>query len=102
MTSPQVTVSPAHRFGRPAMKGVSTEMIADLYWAHGESEVEDDYDLSRHELLVVLWFEGSQGMPRFRKRWGAWVRQVEGTLWKVTELDPDLVVLPPTRADLEG
>lgn len=94
--SPQVSVSPAHRFGQPHMKGIGTEMLADLYWAHGESEVEDDYELTRHELLVTLWFESAHGQPRFRKRWKAWLSQVEGPLWHASTLDPMSVPLPPT------
>jgi hypothetical protein len=43
------------------MNGISTEAIADLYWA-GE-DVEDEYGLDRHELLRALWFEGRRASP---------------------------------------
>ncbi|BAL87281.1 hypothetical protein AMIS_20610 [Actinoplanes missouriensis 431] len=65
MNSPQVTVSPAHNRGQPSMRGVTTGLIADAYWL-GEN-VADEYGLRRHELLVALWFEASQGQQRFRQ-----------------------------------
>ncbi|GIM88742.1 hypothetical protein [Paractinoplanes toevensis] len=94
MTTPQVTVSPACRFGQPSMRGTPTEAIADYYWI-GE-DVEDEYTLTRHELLVVLWFEATHGQPRFRKRWKAWAAQVHQTLWDTRTLDPMTVPLPST------
>lgn len=97
--TPQVTVSPAHRFGQPSMKGISTEMLADMYWAHGEVELLDDYELTRHELLVALWFEATQGQPRFRKRWKTWAVKAGDALWKATTIDPETVTLPPTSGD---
>lgn len=97
MTSPQVTVSPAHGFGRPEMRRLPTEMLADMYWAHGETDLlaADGYDLTRHELLVALWFEATQGAPRNRRRWKAWGAEVSGPLWSTSTLDPELVPLPP-------
>jgi len=97
--SPAVVIDPAVLFGRPAMKGISTEMVAGIYWEHGTGDLEapDGYAFSRHELLVALWYEGSQGQPRFRRRWRAWAEQVGPVLWKVSELDPGVVELPPTR-----
>lgn len=95
MTRPAVVVNPAVRFGRPTMSGISTEMIADMYWA-GE-DVEAEYGLTRHELLVTLWFEGSQGQPRFRRRWKTWAEQTHTVLWSAGTLNPDTVPLPPTN-----
>lgn len=92
---PQVTVSPAHRFGRPAMNGISTEAIADHYWC--DDPVEADYNLSRHELLVALWFEAVHGQPRFRRRWKTWGKQVGQVLWDPSKVDVTAVDLPPVR-----
>lgn len=77
------------------MRGVSTEFIADAYMVDGEHAVRDDYELTRHELLVALWFEATHGQPRFRKRWKAWVREADGVLWNTPALAPDAVPLPP-------
>lgn len=96
---PAVQVNPAVNWGRPAMKGISTELLGDMYWAHGEAEVEADYELSRHELLVALWFEGTYGQPRFRRRWKAWAQQAGVVLWHTSTLDPGGVGLPPCRPD---
>lgn len=85
-------------FGAPALRGISTEVIAGHYW-NGE-DVETDYELTRHELLVVLWFEATYGQPRFRRRWKAWVDGVGGVLWRSSSLDPGAVELPPTVGGL--
>jgi hypothetical protein len=76
------------------MNGISTEVIADLYWL-GEN-VQDEYSLTRHELLVALWFEATQGQPRFRRRWREWGLVASQALWK-SDSDVDSVPLPPTR-----
>ncbi|MEU4558501.1 hypothetical protein AB0F72_08925 [Actinoplanes sp. NPDC023936] len=77
------------------MRGVSTEAIADAYWL--SEDVEDEYGLSRHELLVALWFEASQGQPRFRERWREWAERVGPLLWDTRTLDVDAVELPGVR-----
>lgn len=84
-------------FGAPALRGISTEVIAGHYWL--DEDVETDYELTRHELLVVLWFEATRGQPRFRRRWKTWAAGVEGPLWSSSSLDPGAVPLPPTRDD---
>lgn len=93
---PVVAFTPMLRSGRPTMRGISTEAIADTYWL--DDNPEDDYGLTRHELLIVLWFEATHGRPRFRRRWKTWA---EGIGWPVVDFNPDLVVLPPTRYDTE-
>jgi hypothetical protein len=95
MSGPSVRIQSDVRFGRPHLHGISTESIADMYWV-GE-DVEDDYELTRHELLVVLWFEATQGQPRFRRRWKAWTARVGGSLWRGSTLDQAAIELPPAR-----
>lgn len=86
------------RFGRPHLKGISTEAIADSYWV--DDDPEDDYGLTRHELLVALWFEATQGQPRFRRRWKAWGIEASQALWK-SDIDAATVALPATRDQAE-
>ncbi len=93
--SPAVSVNPTVRFGQPQYRGTSTEVIADTYWLG--DDVEAKYILTRHELLVVLWFEARHGQPRFRKRWRVWLEQVGPVLWNTSALDPSVVPLPPWR-----
>lgn len=70
-------VSPAHRFGRPTMRFISTDMLAGQWYAGlGEAEILGDYTLTRHELLVALWYEATYGRPRFRKAWKRWADEV--------------------------
>jgi hypothetical protein len=97
---PFVRVDPAIREGDPTLRGIPTDAIADHHWLN--DDVEDDFGLTRHELLVVLWFEGSRGQPEHRQRWGVWAEQVHGPLYRVTSLDEATLMaieLPPTRGD---
>ena len=52
MSGPYVTVDPAVAFGRPTMRGIPTGRLADAHWAG--DHVEEEYELTRHELLVAL------------------------------------------------
>lgn len=88
---PTALVSPGTRFGRLHLNGISTEAIADSYWVHDDPE--DDYGLTRHELLVALWFEATQGQPRFRRRWKAWGIEASKALRK-SDIDVEAVALP--------
>lgn len=96
---PVVTVDPAVRFGFPAIRGISTDAIAGVVWA-GESlaTVADEYDVTREEVLVACWFEGTHGERKWRKRWGAWAEQVHGEFSNSRYDVPD----PPTGEDPEG
>jgi hypothetical protein len=76
------------------MNGISTEVIAESHWL--DDSPQDDFGLTRHELLVALWFEATQGQPRFRRRWREWGRTASQALWK-SDIDVDAVQLPPTR-----
>lgn len=72
---PHIRVEPGMRFGGPQLRGISTDAIAGLYLAErDEAAVCDDYDISRHELLVVLWFEGEHGCGEHREALGAWAK----------------------------
>ncbi len=79
------------------MRGVATEFIADTYWIGDDPE--DNYRLTRHELLVALWFEATQGQPRFRRRWHQWGVTASQALWR-SEMDPGSVELPPISGDV--
>lgn len=74
---PHVHVDPAMRFGQPHVGGVSTEMLAGQMSAGADAEeVCEDYGLTRHQLLVALWFEGTHGSKRHRKLYGGWAEKV--------------------------
>jgi hypothetical protein len=76
------------------MNGISTEAIAESHWL--DDNPQDDFGLTRHELLVALWFEATQGQPRFRRRWREWGPVASQALWK-SDSDVESVPLPPTR-----
>jgi uncharacterized protein (DUF433 family) len=94
MTRPVVTIDPAMRFGQPQIKGISTDAIAGMYWAGENAEtVCDDYGLTRHELLVALWFEGTHGERPEWKSWADDVAYPQLAGWK--QLDVEGMSLPP-------
>lgn len=78
---PVIRIEPGMRFGGPHLRGISTEAIAGAFLA-GESAdaVADDYDLTLHELWVVLWFEGTHGCRANRRALGGWSEAVYGRL----------------------
>lgn len=73
MTRPAIHVEPGMSWGGPQLRGIPTDAIAGLYLAErDEAAVCADYDLTLHELLVVLWYEGTHG--EHRAELGAWAR----------------------------
>lgn len=89
---PVIRTEPGMRFGGPHIHGISTEAIAGLFLAErDEAAVCDDYGLTRHELLVVLWFEGTHGCAENRKALGAWADAAYGALARG---DVDRLVVP--------
>lgn len=98
---PQVTVSPAHRFGAPAIKGISTVAIAGTVMA-GEDvgRIAHEYDLSRHEVLLACWFEGIHG--DYRKKWGRWAEAIQPKLGGWQPFDPATEPGPPDREELNA
>ncbi len=93
---PRVEISPGIRFGRPAIKGISTEAIAGMVWA-GENigTVADDYGISRHEVLLACWHEGMYGSRAYRQRWKAWAEDIQPRLGGWKPFDPDTEPGPP-------
>lgn len=86
---PAVHVEPGMNFGNPQLRGISTDAIAGRYLVEGEAAVRDDYGLTRHELLVVLWFEGAHG--DYRAELGEWAQAVG---WALARGDVDGVAAP--------
>lgn len=92
---PVIRTEPGMRFGGPHLRGISTDAIAGLYLAErDEAAVCADYDLTRHELLVVLWYEGTHGCKEHRRALGAWSEAVYGQLARG---DVDGVEVPEVR-----
>jgi len=91
---PHVRVDPAQRFGRPNVKGVPVDAIADAVWVGETVEVvADEYGLTRPDVLVACWWAGKHE-PRFRR----WSEEVAGKLWRQEYDVPD----PPCKADEEA
>lgn len=97
---PHVRVDPAQRFGRPTVKGLSTDMIASqvLVGASVE-EVMAEYGVNREDVLVACWFEARYGSRRFRQAWKDWMTlgQAEALLWR---REYGRVMDPPDRDEL--
>ncbi len=65
------------------MRAIPTNAIAGLYLAErDEAAVCDDYDLTRHELLVALWYEGTHG--EYRAELGEWAQSAYKALARAT------------------
>jgi uncharacterized protein (DUF433 family) len=59
--SPRVRMDPERAFGRPAIRGVTTEVLAEDYRAGaGTAELADLYDLEPGEIEDALRFEMTQ------------------------------------------
>jgi uncharacterized protein (DUF433 family) len=98
---PVVTTDPAVRFGRPAIRGISTEIIAGMVYAGEDPEtVAEDYGLTLHEVLLACWHEGTYGTRARRRLWKAWVDAVRPALGGWVPLDLETVEWPPTRLDV--
>ncbi|MEV2239602.1 DUF433 domain-containing protein [Micromonospora sp. NPDC049891] len=94
---PTITIDPAVRFGHPHVRGIPTDSVAGMVWAgEGVATVADEYDMTRHEVLLCCWWEGSQGA--YRRRWRVWAESVHPALggW-VKPLDVDALPDPPNR-----
>lgn len=99
------------RSGEPCVGGtrINVHIIGDYVWAgEGVDHIAKLYNLTRGQVLVACWFLGAYGIDQlhgrngyrtrqtvpWRKRWGAWARQVDGDLWRE---DYDAVPDPPDK-----
>jgi hypothetical protein len=61
------------RFGRPHVRGISCEAIADVLIAGESAEaVAEHSGLTRADVLVAAWFLGLHGGWRYRRIWRRW------------------------------
>lgn len=75
---PVIIVDPAARFGHPTVRGVSTRDIAATVAADDVPTACHEYQLSRHEVLLACWYEGTWGWRR--GVWGDWADRQAYTL----------------------
>lgn len=96
---PVIVIDPARRFGRPSIKGISTEAVAGMVMG-GESinVTADEYGLTRHEVILACWHEGLQGV--YRREWNVWANEVHRPLGGWEPLDVDAISDPPCRDEL--
>ena len=81
--------------GPPTIEGhrLGAEFIADIVFAHGFKDAQDDYELTREELLLACWWAGLWGPRKWKTRWGEWAKAVNAHLWYGCINIPD----PPTK-----
>lgn len=67
---PIIVIDPMVRFGRPQIRGISTQAIASMVMA-GESveDVARDYSISRTEVVLACWHEGETMFPQPYPLW---------------------------------
>lgn len=103
---PIILIDPAVRFGHPHIGGISTEAIAGMVMAGEPVHVtQDEYNLTRHQVLLACWWEGSGGT--YQQQWKAWADRAHPMLggWRQPfNLDeiPDPPVSAPTVLDSLG
>jgi uncharacterized protein (DUF433 family) len=86
---PVITIDPAMSFGRPQIRGVSTDAIASMVRAGEDfATVAHEYDLSVHEVVLACWWEAQLGQ-QYGGVWRSWVEDVGPALggWKPLELE---------------
>jgi uncharacterized protein (DUF433 family) len=90
---PAIRVEPGMRFGEPHIGGVTVDALASMVWA-GESvdKVAEDYERTPAEVLLACWFKARHGTRAWRKRWAAWLDEME--MWRGNY---DKVPDPPNR-----
>lgn len=96
-TWPVVVADPRIRFGRPRVGHTATEDVAGMIWAGEPVDVVcDEYELTRHQVLLACWFEATYGPPRRRRAWREWADQAHRTLGGWTKpFDLDAIPDPP-------
>lgn len=92
-TRPVITIDPAKCFGSPHIRGTSTEVVASAVMAGEDfAAVADEYGLTRHEVILACWYEGS---TTYRREWRSWTLAVAPALGGWKSFDPEAVDEPP-------
>jgi len=81
---PFIAIDPAMRSGEPTINHTRLPVDAVLgVLAAGESieHAMDDYDVTRADILVACWYEGTYGSRKRRRQLGAWAKEAHGLLW---------------------
>lgn len=92
--TPVVTFSPAHSIGLPNVAEIPTEAIADAHWQG--FDLDQVFTLTRHQLLVALWFEATP-YGHYYEQWDDWAVNTAFPFlagWR-TGIDAWQVPLPP-------
>lgn len=96
---PIIAIDASVNFGRPQIRGISTEAIAGMVMAgEGVVTTADEYGLTRHEVVLACWWEGFQG--RYRRQWKTWADRVHPPLGGWEPLDVDALPEPPDRDEM--
>lgn len=96
---PHVRVDPNQRFGKPNVKGISVEAIAEAVAAHEDvNEVAAQFGLGRSDVLVACWYAATYGPKPYRRTWAEWADTAVRTLI-VGQWDYDLVPDPPQEPE---
>ena len=98
MTRPVITIDPGMCFGAPQIHGITTEAVAGMVRAGEDfATVAEDYGLSRHEVVLACWYEGTAGL--YRLEWRSWTHRVFRQLGGWEESDVDAIEEPPVKEE---
>lgn len=96
---PYIVLDPAQNFGHPAIARTRVQIAHIIDWLESGDPVavvQDEYGLTREDLLVACWFEARYGTGAHpRDDWLDWLEDWEPTLWGAKDYDG--IPLPPFR-----
>ena len=98
-SKPYLYLHPGTCFGKPTINGsrLYVQAVAGNWWGGmTEQEIYDTFPscIGKPELLLACWWMARYGTRTWRKRWGQWLREVAGELWRLNYKVP----LPPQTA----
>lgn len=68
---------------QPTIEGhsLSAEFLAERSLVDGFTFVCENYEATKADLMVCLWWAGTYGRKKNRQRWGAWSAEAWKHLW---------------------
>lgn len=69
--------------GQPTIEGhvLSAQFVADQAARRGMAAVMEDFEMTKADVMVCLWWAGQYGRSRHRKEWGEWSDEAWKHLW---------------------
>ncbi|MEO3856185.1 DUF433 domain-containing protein [Acrocarpospora sp. B8E8] len=96
---PYIVIDPAQNFGQPAIARTRVQIAHIIDWLESGDlvhVVQDEYGLTRADLLVACWFEARYGTGAHpRDEWLDWLEDHEPALWSAKGYEE--IPFPPMK-----